>query len=159
MKHVIVTTENLKRKDIRELENFLGEKVRVIKTRTLIKPKFNPYFNKVWGDFDFLRTLFKDDAYVKCYCTSRNKLRSVGIKGHIGMYDLVKKDSTHYFYIGLPILLDKRAKKNGFKSNLAWLYIHELLHGGEKTTGAPDRVHEMQKQGRLKELYSIQYEK
>jgi uncharacterized protein YcbK (DUF882 family) len=69
------------------------------------------------------------------------------------MYDLTDKDGVLDFYIGLPNRLDKRAKNNGFRTNLAWLFTHEYLHGVEQLAGYKDRVHSMEEQGRLKELY------
>jgi hypothetical protein len=153
MKYIITNTP-LDPLGINEIEELLGEEITVITTSESLKTKWNPFFNQLWGDFDWLRSLFPPDATTKCFATSLERLRAVGITTHYGMYDLVDSDKVHDFYIGLPVRLDKRAKDNGFKTNLAWLFIHELLHGKEKFRGGPDRVHSMEEQGRLKELLS-----
>lgn len=118
---------------------------------------YNPYFQSTWGDFDWLRSLFDKKTDARCFATSSEKLRSAGITGHIGMYDLLDRDDVYDFYIGVGTKLDSRAKKNGFRTNEAWLCIHEYLHGREQGSGSPDRVHEMESQGRLKELF-LEYE-
>lgn len=130
----------------------LGFEPTVERTRKIIEPKFNPYFNSVWGDFDWVRKQFKGKYDVRCYVTTQNQLKKVGIKGHIGMYDMADKDGVLDFYIGVPTSLDSRAKKNGFRTNLAWLFCHEWCHGMEQQYGSPDRVHEMEKAGKLKKL-------
>lgn len=124
-------------------------------TKASILPKFNPYFKSIWGDFDAMRALFGDRVEdVRCFITSDKALKQVGITGHLGMYDMLDRDGVIDFYIGVPDVLDKRAKKNGFKTNLGWLFIHELCHGLEQELGGPDRTHEMESQGRLQELYT-----
>lgn len=115
-----------------------------------IETKYNPYFLEKWGDFDWLRSLFHKKWDVRCFITSQKQLKEAGVVKHIGMYDLLDNDGVLDFYAGLPEKLDRRASRNGFKSNLAWMFCHEYLHGREQ--GGPDRVHAMEKQGRLKEL-------
>jgi murein DD-endopeptidase MepM/ murein hydrolase activator NlpD len=83
-------------------------------------------------------------------------MTNAGIKSHIGLYNL-DNDNVHDFYISLPGRLDARARANGFKSNFAWIFIHEFLHGAiwHKTRSfamADGEVHAGEKQGKLKEM-------
>jgi hypothetical protein len=150
MRHVFYNLKELPT-GVEELEALVG-KITFTQTDKSIVPKFNPYHNQIWGDFDWLRSLFPKDATTRCYITTKEDMTAKGIKGHLGMYDVVDGDKVHDFYFALPAKLDKRAITNGFASNLAWLYVHEYCHGREKFAGGPDRTHEMEKQGRLKEL-------
>ena len=155
----IISTVSIKGRDLDEIEEVLGFRPEVEKTRKKLKPKFNPYFNSTWGDFDWLRSQFSGKYEVRCFATSEIQLLKSGITGHIGMYDMVDKDGVLDFYIGIPKKLDKRAKRNGFKSNVAWLFCHEWCHGQEQKYGTPDRTHDMEKQGKLKELLFEQIKK
>jgi N-acetylmuramoyl-L-alanine amidase len=148
----ILTTIDMPQEGLDEIEELLGERPLVIKTKEQLRPKWNPYHASIWGDFDHMRSLFPSDATNRCFVTSVEALRDIGITGHIGMYDAVSRDGVHDFYFGLPKRLDSRAKSNGFKTNLAWLFIHELLHGKERAKGGVDNTHTMEEQGRLKEL-------
>ena len=148
----ILTNVDIPQQGIDEVRELLGWKLTVKKTTAQVRPKWNPFHRSIWGDFDYHRSLFPEDSYVRCFVTSLAELRRVNITGHIGMYDVVDRDRVHDFYFGLPDRLDRRAKANGFKTNFAWLFIHELLHGKEKNANQPDRVHTMEAQGRLKEL-------
>jgi len=153
MKHYIVSNVTLPKDGLDEITELLGVTPVVSMTTATIRPKYNPYFNAMWGDFDWMRTLFPaTDTAVRCYVTSPADLKAKGITGHIGMYNMTDKDGILDFYFALPTRLDRRAKANGFRTNLAWLYVHEFLHGKEQDSGMPDRVHAMQDQGRLKEL-------
>jgi hypothetical protein len=154
MRYIIANT-SVSTKGLVELAKLLGETPTYIKTSEKLRPKWNPYFRQVWGDFDHMRSLFPKDATVRCFVTSVEDLEAIGIKGHWGMYDMVDQDGVLDFYIGVPTKLDERAKNNGFNTNLAWLFIHELLHGKEQLAGKPDRTHEMEEQGRLKELLEL----
>ena len=151
MKATILTNTPIRGKFLDELKGYVDWDIKVVSTTDKLPVKFNPYFNTNWGDFDWIRSQITTGD-IKCFCTTHKELKEVGINGHIGMYDKVDGDSKHDFYIGLPVKLDKRAIANGFENNLAWLVIHEFLHDAEEQNGGPDRTHEMEKQGRLKEL-------
>jgi hypothetical protein len=149
----ILTNVDLDPKGLDEIEELLGKRPTVIETDEMIPPKWNPFHRSMWADFDWMRKdRFPEYATVCAFFTSLTRLRNIGITNHLGMYDVVDSSDTIYFYAGLPERLDRRAKANGFKTNLAWLFIHELLHGKEKARGGPDRTHTMEEQGRLKEL-------
>jgi len=68
-------------------------------------------------------------------------------------------DGVLDFYFGMPKALSPRAKLNGFKSNFAWLLVHEALHGLEQNAGFADAVHVMEEQGRLKEMLTKHLER
>lgn len=150
--HIITNTE-LDKKGLDEIESIFGARPTVETTTKKLRVKHNPYFNSIWGDFDWIRSLFDDKNYtVRCFVTTTAEFKRLGIKGHIGMYDMSDGDKVIDFYIGLPSRLDKRAKAGGFKTNLAWLFCHEWCHGKEQFRGGPDRTHTMQDQNRIKEL-------
>lgn len=144
--------------DLSELAEFFIEPT-INKTKTKLKAKLNPYFNEMWGDFDQIRSMSPYNDYdARCYITSQTFLVNAGIdRHHIGLYDLTDNDNIFDFYAGIPEKLDRRAKLNGFKTNVAWLVVHELTHGLGQYFGLLDSVHEMEAQGRLKELYFMLY--
>ena len=150
MKATFLTNTTIKDKWLDELAEYVDWDVTVQETEEMIPAKWNPYFKSFWGNFDWLRA--RTNADINCFVTTQEKLESINITGHIGMYDLVDRNKKHEYYIGLPKKLDSRAQKNGFRSNFTWLVIHEYLHGVESSTGSPDRVHSMEEQGRLLEL-------
>lgn len=152
MKLTILANVPLDEKGLQEVRE-LGLEVEVKKTTATIKTKYNPYFKSTWGDFDWIRSQFTEPTDVKAFVTSKKELKAEGITGHIGMYDMADGDTKHDLYIGLPASLDRRAKHNGFKSNLAWLLCHEICHGEEKSHPGPDRTHSMDEQGDLLSLW------
>ena len=152
MKLTILANVPLDEKGLQEVRE-LGLEVEVKKTTATIKTKYNPYFKSTWGDFDWIRSQFTEPTDVKAFVTSKKELKAEGITGHIGMYDMADGDTKHDLYIGLPASLDRRAKRNGFKSNLAWLLCHEICHGEEKSHPGPDRTHSMDEQGDLLSLW------
>lgn len=160
MKAYIAHSVVLKNNDIAEAKALLPEYEFIfIKTDKTIQPAWNPYFKQMWGDFKWLRSLMPDVKYnkgdIRCYLTSDVDLRAKNITTHLGMYDMTDMDGVLDFYFGLPKALDPRAKLNGFKSNFAWLLIHEALHGKEQNLGREyDRTHDWEAQGRLKELWA-----
>ncbi len=107
-------------------------------------------------DWSWLKTLYTKKVDVQCFLMEQKELTKMGIKSHIGLYNL-DNDNVHDFYISLPRYLDDRAKLNGFKSNFAWIFVHEFLHGvyWNKTKSyalADSEVHAGEKQGKLKAM-------
>lgn len=152
MQAKIISTHTLDPKGIAEIKELwptiqLDVQIKAVN----LKPKYNPFFNQIWLDFDWLRSLFTTTVDVRCLAMTIKELRAAGVTSHIGMYDLVDADDVYDFYIAVP-KTDKRAKANGFKTTLGWIFSHELIHGKEKNRGGPDRTHSMEEQGRLKEL-------
>jgi peptidoglycan L-alanyl-D-glutamate endopeptidase CwlK len=148
----IISTVPIGDKAIAEIEEQLGSAPEVEVRKVQLKTKRNPYFNQVWLDFKWMRSLFTEETNVRCFAASGKEMRAKKITSHIGMYDLTDRDGVLDFYIGIPVKLDRRAKLNGFKTNVAWLFCHEYIHGKEQIRGFKDRTHAMDDQGRLKEL-------
>lgn len=160
MKATIITNIKLLKSDIGEIKDLIpGIELSIEETNLKLIPKENPYFKEVWGDFNWLRSIFLDKTNVRCFSTSDTELKNIHITSHIGMYDATDGDSVIDFYIGIPEKFDNRARNNGFKSNLAWLFIHEMLHGKELLAHYKDRTHSMEAQGRLKELLTEHLER
>lgn len=154
MKLYITTNTDL---DLSELARFNIEAT-VRNTKLTLPSVDNPYFNEKWGDFNFVRMMAPSTGYDgRCYMTTKDSLKSSGITSHIGMYDLVDKDGIMDFYAGVPSRLNTKAKANGFKTNEAWLIVHELCHGLCQKAGIHDSTHAMQEQGRLIELWEELY--
>lgn len=152
MKAHIVTNIALPQVGLDEVKALTGFELVVIETDKEIQAKHNPYFNQMWGDFDWLRKQFPPEAKVRCFVTSQAQLKVKKITSHLGMYDLTDNDGVFDFYIGLPTRLTKKAKSNGFKTDLARIFCHEWCHGAEQKFKMVDRTHSMEDQGRLKEL-------
>lgn len=152
MKALIKTTRRISAKEKKEVQELLDVEFVIQKTTKKIVPSWNPYFKVIEVDWAWFKSLFKKrKADIYCFCTTRDDLRDANITKYIGQYKL-DKDGVHDFWMGVPSRLDKRATANGFKTNFAWLFIHEYLHGKELLRGVMDRTHAMQDQGRLKEL-------
>lgn len=110
-------------------------------------------------DWAWLKTLHKDKADIQIFLIDQKELSTLGIKSHIGLYNL-DDDNVHDFYISLPRRLDARARANGFKSNFAWIFVHEFLHGVywnkyHTFAMADGEVHAGEKLGKLKEMLAI----
>lgn len=123
---------------------------------------WTPYKGKVVAngttalDWAWLKTLYKDKSDIQCFLITQKELTELGIKSHIGLYNL-DTDNVHDFYISMASRLDDRAIANGFKSNFAWIFCHEFLHGvyWNKTKSyalADSEVHAGEKQGKLKDM-------
>ena len=107
-------------------------------------------------DWAWLKTLYKEPADIQCFLLSPTDLTGASIKSHIGLYNL-DNDNVHDFYISVSSRLDDRAILNGFKSNFAWIFCHEFLHGvvWNKTKSyamADGEVHSAEKLGKLKNM-------
>lgn len=140
--------------NLTELKEFYIDPI-VNKTNKRLKTRFNTYFNELWGDFDQIRELSPKSEYdARCYITSTTHLVNSGIENHYGMYDILDQDGILDFYAGVPPKLDRRAKKNNFKTNEAWLIVHEMCHGLCQKLNIHDATHAMEEQGRLKELFN-----
>jgi len=107
-------------------------------------------------DFNWHKTLFDSNYDIKCLVFEEGTLTKVGITSYWGGYFL-DTNSTHEFYITnlSEKNLDQRARNNNFKTNLAWMFCHEYLHGSvwgntRSASQASDLPHEWEKQGILK---------
>lgn len=139
--------------DISELSTFYIEPV-VNNVDDVLRPVWNHYHREFWGNFNQVRRYAPLSGYdARCFITSYTNLQSVGITGQYGMYDMVDNDNIIDFYAGVPAGLNKRAINNGFKTNLAWIVVHELCHGMCQVLKRHDATHEMDERGELQAFY------
>lgn len=145
--------EGLDPKHIAEIKALTGaELVETAYTKDTLPPVWNIYHLAFWGDFNWIRRQAQDKYDHVVFITTSTLLKAAGIT-HLGMYDLAAKPgSPHACYVGLKDRLNKKARANGFSSNLVWIVCHEYAHAREKEHGGPDRVHEMERQGNLRTL-------
>ena len=118
---------------------------------------YNPYQKSNFGDFKSVHDIVNDNTVnVRAFYFPQSELQGLGITNHIAYYDNSDRDGIFDFYVGLGDTLDSRARANGFKSNFAWEFIHEILHGYEQNRGneinAGDRTHDWEAKGQLKAL-------
>lgn len=152
LKTQIVYTDRLPTtKQVDELKQLIPLDITWTKYRGTIKVNGTTALDWTW-----LKTLYTEKVDVQCFLMEQKELKKLSIKSHIGLYNL-DNDNVHDFYISLPRYLDDRAKLNGFKSNFAWIFIHEFLHGvyWNKTKSyalADSEVHAGEKQGKLKDM-------
>jgi len=131
----------------------------VVNTDKQLTFTYNPYKKSAYGDFKSLRAIVNDNTVqVRAFYMPFTELKSAGVTNHLALYDNSDRDGVFDFYVGIKPALDARAKANGFKSNFAWEFIHELLHGYEQNQGREyekpngDRTHEWEANGQLKAL-------
>lgn len=107
------------------------------------------WFKTLFG----IDTVFAPKDHVTCLCTTPARLAEAGIRDHLGYFS-TDTDKVIEFYISLSDTLDPRAKANGFKHNLAWIFCHEYLHGDlwrkTKDRIAIGLVHDWEAKGELK---------
>ena len=118
---------------------------------------YNVYQKSNYGDFKSIHDIINDNTVaVRAFYFPQSELKGLGITNHIAYYDNSDRDGIFDFYVGLGNTLDSRARANGFKSNFAWEFVHEILHGYEQNRGneinAGDRTHDWESKGQLKAL-------
>lgn len=143
-----------------------GLTIEVVETKEQMTVYMRPYIYKFYGDFASIRKIINDNAVqVRAFYMPYKELAALGITDHLALYDNTDRDGIFDFYVGLQPRLDARAKKNGFKSNFAWEFIHEILHGYEQNQGREDqelngdRTHDWEAQGKLKALLTENLER
>ena len=157
MKIHLSTNTHLNRKDIAEfliLSPDTDIDVKYIEAKLPIT--YVERFRNWYGDFNWIRSITPPGYDIRGFITTKQELLDGGITSHIGLYDNHDSDLTMDFYIGLGTKLDRRAKLNGFKSNLAWDLVHEACHGLAHRTGKPEilyLVHDAEARGELKALF------
>lgn len=94
------------------------------------KTTIDPIYNIERLDWGWFRTLFDKDIDISCLVCEPRDLIGVGITDHWGFYSF-DGDTNHQFYMTnlSDVALTEKAKLNGFKSNFAWMFCHEYLHG------------------------------
>lgn len=156
----VVTRMPIRKEWIDEVKALLpGITIDVFQTDKQMKVYFNNAWGSMYGDFKSVREITNATGYdIRALFMPYRELQALGVTNHLALYDNNDRDGVLDFYVGLNDALDDRARANGFKSNFAWEFVHEALHGMEQGLGreymAPngDRVHAYEAQGRLKEL-------
>jgi hypothetical protein len=166
MKAKIVSTITIKQEWLDEVKELLPEiEFEVVRTTKTIQTFYNTKLKSNYGVFQDLRNIVNAPTgyRYRVYVISDRKRRELGMVDHRAAYDNVDRDGVLDFYMGVDNKPDTKAIKNGFRSDFARLFIHEALHGKEQEIGreylAGDRVHDMEAQGRLKELLKEHYTK
>jgi hypothetical protein len=161
MKAKILTTTPIKKEWLDEVRELIpGIEFDVSETKEKLQVWYNPMQNSMVGVFAHLRQLVNAPTGYKyrVYVMTEDERIALGMTSHKAMYDHLDRDWVLDFYMGLPRNLTATARANGFRSNFAWLFVHESLHGdeqerdGNKSPLYPDRVHDWELQSRLKEL-------
>ena len=94
-----------------------------------IKTVTDPLYKIETLDWQWFRSLFAKDNDVSALVLKPNDLQGIGVTDHWGFYSL-DEDTKHQFYLtDLGDELDPRAIANGFKTNFAWMFVNEYLHG------------------------------
>lgn len=160
MKAKIITRMEIKKAWLDEVSAIIPSiTFEVIYTSKQLTTFYKPEQQSMYCDFKSLRAIANDTTVaVRAFYMPYSELRGLGVTNHLALYDNSDRDGIFDFYVGLKDTLDPRAKANGFKSNFAWEFIHEILHGYEQNLGNEymatngDRTHAMESQGKLKQL-------
>jgi peptidoglycan LD-endopeptidase CwlK len=129
----------------------------VVTTDKQLSTWYNPTQKATYCTFESMRAIINDKTVqVRAFYMPYSELKALGITNHLALYDNSDRDDIFDFYVGLGDTLDPRARRNGFKSNFAWEFVHEILHGYEQNRGneinAGDRTHDWEAKGQLKAL-------
>ena len=160
MKVKIVTRMFIQKKWLDEVVELIpGITFEVVKTDKQLSTYYRPEQQSMYCDFGSLVTIANDTTVaVRAFFMPYSELLGLGVTNHLALYNNSDRDGIFDFYVGLKDTLDPRAKENGFKSNFAWEFVHEILHGYEQNLGKEymatngDRTHAMESQGKLKQL-------
>lgn len=131
--------------------------IEVVETKKQMAVWYNASQKSNYGVFASMRQIVDTDSHnIRAFYMPIEDFVKLGITNHLALYDNADRDNVLDFYVGLKPRLDPRAKANGFKSNFAWEFIHEILHGLEQNEGNEwtkgDRTHDKEAEGKLKEL-------
>jgi hypothetical protein len=156
LKAIIKTDIDIEQEWLDEVLQYRKIDFVIEKTDLNIIPTWNPYHRFIEIDWKWFKSLFgRRKADIYCYCTSSKNLTDAHVTKYLGLYNHLDGDGVHDFWFGVPDKLQNKAKNNGFNTNFTWLFLHELSHGEELSKGQRDRTHEMENQGRLKELLAL----
>lgn len=166
--HIVYKGKKPTQREINEVTNLIPTLDITISKLTdkNITTEFDDLYRVQRLNWTWFATLFKNED-VSCLVLEPRDLNNVGVKDHWGWYSL-DNDLNHQFYMTNFLgTLEPRAKANSFKSNFAWMFVHEYLHGcrwaetRNREKAAAD-VHEWEAQGKLKyylAMYNLDYNK
>lgn len=158
MKAKIFTRLPIKKAWLDEVATLIpGITFEVVYTTKQLTVYYRPVEHSMYCDFNSMREIINDSTVdIRAFYMPYSELLGLGVINHLALYDNSDKDGILDFYVGLKDQLDARAKANGFKSNFAWEFVHEMLHGEEQNIGHeyealvnPDRTHAMETKGQL----------
>ena len=162
MKAKILTTTPIKQEWLDEVKEYMPDiEFEIIDTKEKLQVRYHPVTKTNYGVFAHLRQMVNAPTgyRYRVYNMTSEERKALKMTDHYAVYDSLDKDGVLDFYMGLPTKILARTKLNGFKYNWSKTFIHESLHGKEQEIGReymavtnPDRVHEWEKEGRLKEL-------
>lgn len=166
MKAKILTTVKIKKEWLDEIAAHMpGIEFEIHQTKQKLQMWYNPLKKSNYGVFTHLRQILNAPTgyRYRVYVMSEAERKAYGIKDHYACYDNLDRDGVLDFYMSAGDNSAK-TKKNGFKHNFARRFIHEVLHGKEQERGReylayiePDRTHEWESEGRLKDLIKEHY--
>lgn len=154
MKIHITSKIKIRTSELKEVTDLVPVTIDIKHTNKKLKVIDTP-FGFLGIDFSWIRQITPNGYDIRALVTSKTDLINNDVIGHIGLYDNLDNDKTTDVYFGVPYNLDSRAKKNGFKTNFAWLLTHEICHGLAHMLGEKDIlniVHDAEKKGELKTL-------
>jgi hypothetical protein len=128
-------------------------------TKEKLQTYLNPQTGTNYAVWTHLRSLFNNEpCRYRVYVMSDEERIAYGMSDHYAAYNVRDKDGVLDFYMSIGDI-SPRTKHNGFQFNFTRRFIHEALHGKEQEIGrvymsttAPDRTHDWEREGRLKEL-------
>lgn len=117
------------KRDFKELEEIftIGE-FTYSKLRENTKFSIDPVYNMLTLDWPWFKALFSDNLNARCICLDQKTLKANGVYDHWGFFNL-DTDGIYDFYITDVASPYKKAIKNGFKTAIAYMFIHEYMHG------------------------------
>lgn len=164
MKAKIATTTPIKQEWLDEIKEHIPDiEFEIVPTKVRLQTYLNPRTKTIFGVFQHLRDIVnapKNQGYrYRVYVMTDRERKAAGITDHYAAYDTVDRDGVLDFYMSIGDKDPASVSANGFKYNFARRFIHECLHGKEQEFGReyksltrPDRTHDWEAQGRLKEL-------
>jgi hypothetical protein len=161
MKAKILTTVDIKQEWLDEIKEHIPAIVFDIERTTKpLQVYRNFYTNTNYAVWTHLRSLFDNGEYrYRVYVMSDSERLAYGMTDHLAAYNNVDRDGVLDFYMAVTERNLTKARRNGFRSNFARIFVHECLHGKEQEIGneylhptKPDRTHDWEAEGRLKDL-------
>ena len=162
MKAKIVTTSEIKQEWLDEVrEHIPGIEFDISHTTEKLQVWYDVREKSFYGVFAHLRQILNAPTgyRYRVYNMSEAERKALGISNHLAAYDNRDRDGVLDFYMGIPLRLTAKSRLNGFKYNWSKTFVHECTHGEEQENGReylalvnPDRTHDWEAQGRLKEL-------
>lgn len=92
-----------------------------------VKVSTDPFYKILTLDWPWFKALFTGTQNVRCVCLNSTTLKKNGVT-HNGFFNL-DTDGVYDFYISDKGTKYKKALNNGFKTAIAYMFVHEYMHG------------------------------